>query len=104
MCQLCDSKAPNMAPVTYMQGLQLKCCTIDCACFWFESATDRECAPVPRSVSKLYIPGSCANTRKNNFGFSSLNPKNIGCDTVDNYSEKTCNLVMQKGASSRLRV
>ena len=49
-------------------------------------------------MSKLYIPGACASTRTNNFGFSTLNPKNLNCDTVDDYSEETCNLVMTKGA------
>ncbi len=53
--------------------------------------------PILCSVSKLYIPGACAKTRTNNFGFSSLNPKNLGCDTVDDYSEATCNRVIKEG-------
>ena len=53
-----------------------------------------------RSISKLYIPGACADTRENNFGFSSLNPTHLNCDTVDNYSQDTCNLVFKQGENS----
>lgn len=49
------------------------------------------------SISKLYIPGACANSRLNNFGFNSLNPKQINCKTVENYSQDTCNLVFDQG-------
>jgi len=49
------------------------------------------------SISKLYIPGACANSRLNNFGITSLNPKQINCKTVENYSQDTCNLVFDQG-------
>jgi hypothetical protein len=60
------------------------------------------CTNADLSISKLYIPGACANSRLNNFGFSSLNPTQINCDTVENYSEETCNKVFDQAPAKAI--
>lgn len=87
---------------------RISCCTPICFAvplhdkrLWarLSNSTQLSACTLRRRISKLYIPGACANTRSNNLDFKSLSPKNFNCDRVENFSEDTCNKVMDQGTA-----